>query len=130
MRMIIAGGRDYGIQTYDANGLVIDSNFNQADSDFVAQIIEKYEITEIVDGCALGADRCGRNFAKNIGWDSIKFPAAWGKYGRSAGMRRNKEMAEYADILLIFIGGKGTAGMVKIAQQQGLLIIDKRTNND
>lgn len=53
-----------------------------------------------------------------------RFPADWGKYGKSAGVLRNKQMAEYADGLIAFWDGKsrGTANMIETAKGLGLRV--------
>ena len=50
--------------------------------------------------------------------------AEWIKYGRAAGPRRNKQMAEYADALLAYWDGKsrGTKNMIELAKDKGLKI--------
>ena len=50
------------------------------------------------------------------------FPADWKKYGKSAGFRRNEQMAEFADALIAFWDGKshGTKHMIDIANEKGI----------
>jgi hypothetical protein len=76
-----------------------------------------FEITEIVSGCARGADRLGELYAKRRKIPIKKFPADWKKYGKRAGFLRNLEMAEYADAVILFWDGKskGTKNMIEIA---------------
>ena len=57
-----------------------------------------------------------------------EFPADWKQYGRSAGHIRNREMAVYADILIVFPGGKGTENMMKQAGEHGLKTMALETN--
>jgi hypothetical protein len=51
----------------------------------------------------------------------LHFPPDWKKYGKSAGYRRNKEMAEVADALVAFWDGKskGTANMIDLMRKAG-----------
>jgi len=53
-------------------------------------------------------------------------PAEWDKYGKSAGYRRNQDMANVAEALIaIRVGGessKGTTHMIKIAEAKGLRV--------
>jgi len=47
------------------------------------------------------------------------FSADWSKYGKSAGYKRNKQMALYADVLIAFWDGnsKGTKLMIELAKE-------------
>ena len=80
--------------------------------------------TSIVCGEARGADTLGRRWAEEHGIPVDSFPADWDRYGKSAGYRRNEEMARYADALIAFWDGKsrGTKNMIEIAQKRGLQI--------
>lgn len=84
----------------------------------------KFVITEVVCGGARGVDDLGRKWAHN-GNNGIAvklFPAKWDDFGKSAGYRRNVEMAEYADALIALWDGssKGTKHMIDIAKKKGL----------
>ena len=84
----------------------------------------KHEITLIISGTAKGADTFGEQIAEKYNIEVIKFPANWNLYGKSAGVIRNKEMAENAKALIAVWDGisKGTKNMIDIAKQLGLLI--------
>lgn len=73
------------------------------------------ENLEIVSGGARGADKLGERFAHEHDLPLKIFPADWNRYGKPAGMIRNKQMAEYADVAVVFWDGrsKGTANMIK-----------------
>lgn len=116
MKLIIAGGRDY--------------KFTQDDFDYISRIYDAEDIEEIVSGCATGADRTGEIIAQNRGTPVKKFPADWKKYGPAAGPIRNEEMAQYADAVALFPGGRGTDNMAKMAVKYNLIIFDKRLSND
>lgn len=99
MKLIIAGSRDMWIRT-----------------DELLDLIHQFKlsgITEIISGCASGIDSDGAEFAEMYNIPLKRFPAEWSKYGNSAGPRRNKQMAEYADALLLIWDGKsrGSANM-------------------
>ena len=49
-------------------------------------------------------------------------PADWNKHGKSAGYRRNEEMAKVADACICFWDGvsKGTMHMINLAKEYGL----------
>lgn len=76
-------------------------------------------ITEVVSGCAMGADRLGERWAKERGVPIRIFPAEWAMHGRRAGYVRNSQMAEYADVLVAFWDGKsrGTAMMIDLMKR-------------
>lgn len=103
MKLIIAGGRDY--------------QFNRRDIALLNDIHKKYTITEVVSGAAPGADMHGEMWAATNGIPVKQFPADWDKHGRAAGPIRNRQMADYAEALAIFPGGRGTRSMREIAEQ-------------
>ena len=61
-----------------------------------------YGVTEVVSGAARGADICGEIAAKTLKVKVTQFPANWKLHGKAAGPIRNREMAEYADVALVF----------------------------
>lgn len=108
MKVIIAGSRS------------INSYF------VVAGILDKVKlpIKEVVSGHAQGVDRFGERWADNNGIDVREFPADWDKWGKAAGPKRNRQMAEYADALILIWDGKsrGSKNMLEEATKRGLLI--------
>ena len=72
----------------------------------------------IVSGTAKGADKLGELYAKNKSYPVHPFPADWHLHGKSAGYKRNKRMAQYADALVAFYDGssKGTGHMINLAK--------------
>lgn len=63
----------------------------------------KIEPDEIVTGCADGVDRSARGLTAI----PVKiFEADWISYGKAAGPIRNREMAKYADKLLLVWDGE------------------------
>lgn len=89
MKVIIAGSRHMPFSHYP----------------MIAQAVEKsgFAVTEVVCGMARGADQLGGKWAIENGIPIAKFPADWDQYGKSAGFRRNGEMAQYADAAILFI---------------------------
>jgi hypothetical protein len=108
MRTIIAGGRDY--------------YFTHADLAWLNDYHAATPITEVVCGGASGADYAGKTWAEAHGVPVKTFPANWTQYGRAAGPRRNRQMAEYADALIAFPGGDGTANMITTARKYRLRV--------
>lgn len=80
-----------------------------------------FEVTEVVCGLAKGADRLGWIWASSQGIPARGFPAEWARYGKGAGPKRNKQMAEYADALIVFIWdrSRGSENMLKQMQDMG-----------
>ena len=70
--------------------------------------------TEIVSGNSGNVDIAGEIFALELGLKVTRFKANW-ELGKKAGPIRNKEMALYADVLLLIWDGKskGSANMKK-----------------
>jgi hypothetical protein len=110
MKVIIAGSRKF-------------NNYDElcCTCDFLLQ--NKNEI-EIVSGTANGADKLGEVYAKERKYKITRFPADWNKHGKSAGVIRNKEMAEYSDALIAFWDGKsrGTKHMIDLARSMDLKV--------
>ena len=111
-KVIIAGGRDF-------------KNYNKlknyCDKVLRSKIKEGYEI-KIVSGTANGADKLGERYAKERGYEILRFPADWNAYGKRAGYIRNKQMAESADACVCFWDGtsRGTKWMIEIAEEKQL----------
>jgi hypothetical protein len=112
MKIIIAGSRSF--TDYEELVLVCDHLLSNLDQEDI----------EIVSGCASGADRLGEEYAKDNDYRLTKFPADWEKYGRSAGYLRNRQMAEYADMLIAFwdTNSSGTKNMIQEARMNNLKI--------
>ena len=109
MRTIIAGSR------------------NITDIRLLEMVVEEsgFEITEVVCGGARGVDDLGRKWAGNGNRIPVKmFPAKWDEFGKSAGYRRNVEMADYSEALIALWDGvsRGTKHMIDIATKKGLKI--------
>lgn len=70
---------------------------------------------EIVSGGCKGVDHAGEYYADFYDLPIKRFPADWKKHGRAAGPIRNKQMADYADALLLIWDGisRGSLSMKK-----------------
>ena len=113
-RIIIAGSRNFNNYS-----LLTSAMYNL----LVNEMISGVEV-EIVSGTAKGADQLGERFAKDHNYPIKKFPADWNTHGKKAGYLRNKQMAEYADMLVAFWDGesKGTKNMIDLAEKNGLIV--------
>lgn len=100
MKLIIAGSRD------------LNPTFG-----FIKSCIQMFSpgtITEIVSGCAEGVDSEGEHFASHMNIPVKRFPADWDKHGKAAGPIRNREMAQYADVLLVIHNGSNGSINMKL----------------
>lgn len=84
---------------------------------------------QIIEGGADGADYRGRLMAQYYGWPYKTYEADWDKYGKSAGPKRNEQMAQYCSLFRIshcfaFWDGKsrGTANMILQATNYGMQV--------
>ena len=109
-RVVIAGCRDY-------------NNYDEAKPyiDYCLSNVRKENNIVIVSGGACGADAIGERYARENGFKVEKYPADWKTYGRSAGPRRNKQMAEVGDYFICFWDeeSKGTKSMIDYAYKCG-----------
>lgn len=113
MKVIIAGSRDVPEQVRQCKAAVLD--FEQ-----------RYgRITEVVSGCARGADRVGELFAEMRQIPVDKYPADWDTYGKRAGIIRNSQMANVAQGLVALWDEKspGTRNMIETARNKKLQIV-------
>jgi len=77
-----------------------------------------FHITEVVSGHAGGVDQVGELLAERDDLATMIFPANWDKYGRSAGIRRNAEMADYADAAVVVWDGESRGSKNMIEQME------------
>ena len=91
-----------------------------------------WSITEVIEGGARGADRLGRQWAIDNDIPYVTMNADWFQYGKSAGYRRNMDMAEVAEALIAIRVNmsKGTTHMINIARDKGLRIYVVELNNE
>lgn len=111
-KVIIAGSRDF--QDYTLLEAKMDHLLtNRVD-----------EGITILCGLARGADKLGERYAKEHNHQIEYYPADWNTYGRSAGYRRNEQMAQNADALVAFWDSKsrGTQHMINLAKKYNLAI--------
>lgn len=62
------------------------------------RLLSGIEVTEIIEGDAIGVDRAAKEYAQRRGITVTTMKPDWQKYGRGAGLRRNSEMVERCDI--------------------------------
>ena len=125
MKIIIAGSR-----TITDKDKVFEKITEGLNTLLSSEDINKFEI---VSGGARGIDKLGELYAiersKYPGSyvDLRVFPADWDRYGKRAGYLRNKQMAEYADALILIWDGKsrGSQMMLELAKQYKLKIYEQ-----
>lgn len=123
LRIIVAGGRDF--KNYKLLSDTIMKYLGDIDG---VGIVDNPNQIKFISGAAKGADSLGEQFAYTWGYDVIRFQADWDRFGKSAGYRRNAEMAKYASedgksgVLIAFWDGKsrGTKHMIDLAKRYGL----------
>lgn len=96
MKIAIIGSRDF------------------TDYDFLKQTVSEFlehnflTCTHIVSGGAKGADTLAHQFVLEHELDMIVFKHNWKLYGKRAGVIRNTDIVENADIIIAFWDGKST----------------------
>jgi len=113
LRLIIAGSRnfeDYELLKSSLDEFIEINSLGDPDPGVL-----------IISGLAKGADLLGVKYANQKGYKVEEFPANW-KLGRSAGPKRNLEMAKSANACIVFWDGvsKGTANMIELAKKYNL----------
>ena len=121
LRIIVAGSREFN--DYD---LLRDTLMDYLDFMDDKDVVDNPSQVKFISGTAKGADTLGEQFAYTYEYDVIRFTADWNTYGKSAGYRRNAEMAKYASeaygVLFAFWDGqsRGTKHMIDLANKYGL----------
>ena len=64
------------------------------------------QVSEIVSGGAKGIDTLVREFAKRKSLKITEFLPKYNIYGKAAPLKRNEEIAKYADAAIVFWNGK------------------------
>ena len=87
--------------------------------------LERSRITQVLTGGARGADQLGFRWALQHHIRSRCFAAAWERFGKAAGVRRNHQMAQAGDVLLAVWDGQspGTAHLVQCMRQLGKPVV-------
>ena len=107
-KIVIAGCRNY--YNYDEAKAYLD--------DCLADINSKNDII-ILSGAANGSDKLGVRYALENNFRVELFLPEWDKYGKSAGPKRNKLMAQACDYVICFWDGEssGTRSMIDYAKE-------------
>jgi len=110
-KIIIAGGRNFTDEALLEKA--------------VKYYVSEWNLQEaiIISGAARGADTLGEKLANKYELKVEKYPADWETHGRSAGYKRNSEMAEAGTHLIAFwdTASRGTKHMIDTAKKAGLI---------
>lgn len=110
MRVLVCGGRDFVDEGKGFRALDI--------------LLRHFDNVSICHGDAKGADRLAGQWALLRGVRCTVFPADWDRHGKAAGPIRNKQMLDEfkPEYVMAFPGGRGTANMIKQAQDAGITV--------
>ena len=89
VKLLIAGSRHLEVHNQFIQGILFQLE------------LDNWRDLEIVHGGAKGIDSCADKFADTWGLDKKVFPADWDTHGKKAGPIRNRQMAQYADELIL-----------------------------
>lgn len=110
MKVAIVGSRDLKINNLE--------NFIPEDT------------SEIVSGGAKGVDTCAKEYAISNGIKYTEFLPKYEKFGKSAPLKRNLEIIDYADMVIAFWNGRsrGTKFVIDNCIKSGkkIKVIEKR----
>ena len=132
MRVIVCGGRLYGVQ-YTSDGF--EREGWGLERHILVDVLSNLNISELAHGAASGADTLAGQWAGEHGVLNVAYPADWdnpeyrrklpnGRLIRFAGNVRNQQMLDEfkPDLVVAFPGGFGTAHMVGIARKAGVQV--------
>lgn len=113
MKLLICGGRGY------------------TDGERMSQVLDGYLADHgrddlcVIHGAAPGADTLAAQWAGSRGVAAMAFRAPWDRYGPGAGPMRNRWMLRWGqpDVVVAFVGGRGTASMLREAERVGVPVV-------
>ena len=87
---------------------------------------------QIISGGAVGADILAIQYAEENNFPILIIKPEWDKYGKQAGMIRNKKLVALADVMIAFWDNqsKGTLNSIQLSQQKriGFIVFDFNGN--
>lgn len=106
-RVLVCGGRNY------------------SDWERVYDLLDRLHRASPFSMLIHGADTLAGEWAASRYVPVEEYPAEWAKYGRRAGVMRNKQMlkAGKPELVVAFPGSWGTANMVRLAAAVPLVVI-------
>lgn len=108
MNVLVCGGRDY------------------ANYDKLKNVLNTLSINLIVHSGATNVDKMADKYANENNIPVQVYYADWYKYGRMAGVIRNKQMLEneQPDVVVACLGGLGTRHMINLARSLHIDVIE------
>ena len=86
-----------------------------SDYALLKKTLDEYKnISKIISGGARGADKLGEKWAKENNIETLIFLPDWNKYGRAAGVIRNRDIVSNSDTVIAFQDGKSTGTLSSI----------------
>jgi hypothetical protein len=81
--------------------------------------------TKIISGGAAGIDSLAKIYANRWNIPFEEYKADWKAYGKAAGMIRNKQMVDLADVVIAVWDGesKGTENTIKLGHEKNIPVI-------
>lgn len=107
-RVVIGGSRDYSEY----------NNFKLRVTEILIKEASGCNIT-VLSGHCRGVDLMAEKLADELGCCLEIYPPDWHKYGKGAGVVRNREMVNSCDIVIAFWDGKskGTHNLITLAEK-------------
>jgi hypothetical protein len=86
---------------------------------------DRHRIAQVITGGARGADQLGYRWAWKHAVTHQLFRAEWERFGKPAGVRRNHQLAQAGDVLVVFSDGPspGTAHLIQCMQALGKPVV-------
>ena len=83
---------------------------------------KKIDVKLVVSGGANGADLFGKKYSRARKLRYKEYPAEWDKYGKRAGMIRNKDIIDECTCAIIFWDGisRGTKNSIDLIMSKGV----------
>jgi hypothetical protein len=121
MRLIVSGSRNTGHR----------EAVQQVKAGYASYLKLFPAATVLLQGGAKGIDTGAKAYFSNLGIPVEDYPADWNKYGNSAGPRRNRQMAEWGNVLLAIWDGesRGTKSMINEARAKQLPVVVTRPDS-
>lgn len=119
MKLVMAGSRS-----------VTSEQFNLALCELVTANEFQWPDEVVCGMCPKGADKWAVQWANAWKIPVKPYYADWDAHGKSAGPKRNREMAVYGDALIVFWDGKsrGSKNMIEEMERLGKQVKVKRTD--